>query len=132
MRKEPATREKEGGRLSRIKQLRAEFLSPGKEYTPGPFWFWNDLLTPDEIRRQIADFVEKGIMGFVIHPRIGLPPELEFLSPRYLDLMAVAIAEAERRGMIVFLYDEAMYPSGSAHGPSGGRKPGVCLPWDSR
>jgi len=107
---------KEGGRLSRIEQLRTEFLNPGKEYTPIPFWFWNDLLTPEEIIRQIADFAEKGVLGFVIHPRIGLPPELEFLSPRYLDLMEVAIKEAERRGMVVFLYDEAMYPSGSAHG----------------
>ena len=50
-------------------------------------------------------------MGFVIHPRIGLPENIKFLSDEYLDLMEVAIAEASRQNMMVFLYDEAMYPS---------------------
>ena len=55
-------------------------------------------------------------MGIVIHPRIGLPENIKFLSDEYLGLMEAAIVEASKQNIEVFLYDEAMYPSGSAHG----------------
>lgn len=81
-----------------------------------PFWFWNDALDSAEIVRQIADFERHGVYGFVIHPRIGLPHDVEWMSEALLDLYAVAIEEAARRGMKVLLYDEGMYPSGSSAG----------------
>ena len=96
--------------------LKQDFLDPPDEFTPVPFWFWNDALSTTEIIRQIHDFRDHGVMGFVIHPRIGIPREIEYLSDAFLDLVETAVAEAARLGMIVFLYDEAMYPSGSAHG----------------
>ncbi len=97
-------------------KLYQEFLSPLDEYTPVPFWFWNDNLGKEEIIRQINDFKDKGVMGFVIHPRIGIPKEIKYLSNTYMKYVEVAVKEAARLGMVVFLYDEAMYPSGSAHG----------------
>lgn len=51
-----------------VEKLRQSFLNPEKEYTPIPFWFWNDALRKEEIIRQIHDFNEKGVNGFVIHP----------------------------------------------------------------
>lgn len=33
-----------------------------------------------------------------------------------MELVTCAVAEAEKHGMKVILYDEAMYPLGSAHG----------------
>lgn len=99
-----------------MQKLRRQFLQPADEYTPIPFWFWNDRLTEDEIIRQIHDFKAKGVMGFIIHPRIGIPKEIEYLSDRFMELVTCAVEEAKRLGMKVILYDEAMYPSGSAHG----------------
>ena len=81
-----------------------------------PFWFWNDALDAAEIVRQIADFEKHGVYGFIIHPRIGLPHDIEWMSDGLLDFYAVAIEEAARRGMKVLLYDEGMYPSGSSAG----------------
>lgn len=81
-----------------------------------PFWFWNDRLDAREILRQIADFQAHGVHGFLIHPRVGLPRSIGWMSEAMLDFMAVAIEEAQRRGMIVILYDEGMYPSGSSSG----------------
>ncbi len=81
-----------------------------------PFWFWNDELKADELVRQIADFERHGVYGFVIHPRIGLPHDLAWMSDRLLDFYDVAIEEAARRRMKVLLYDEGMYPSGSSAG----------------
>ena len=96
--------------------LRQEFLTPSDEFTPIPFWFWNDELSESEITRQIDDFQEKGVMGFVIHPRKGMPETIPYLSDRYMHYVEHAVKEAQKRNMRVVLYDEAMYPSGSAHG----------------
>ena len=96
--------------------LREEFLTPSDDFTPIPFWFWNDELSESEITRQIDDFREKGVMGFVIHPRKGMPGNIPYLSDIYMHYVEYAVKEAQKRNMRVVLYDEAMYPSGSAHG----------------
>lgn len=109
-------------------KLRAEFLSPADEFSPMPFWFWNDELTEEEITRQIDDFLAHGVAGFVIHPRKGLPGSIPYLSDRYMHYVRHAVEEAARRGMRVVLYDEAMYPSGAAHGLVAAENPA----WASR
>ncbi|WP_338789408.1 glycosyl hydrolase [Metabacillus sp. FJAT-53654] len=96
--------------------LHQQFLHPPEEFTPIPFWFWNDSLTKEEITRQINDFYDKGVMGFVLHPRIGIPEEIVYLSDYFMELVQTAVEEAKQLGMLVILYDEAMYPSGSAKG----------------
>lgn len=96
--------------------IRSELKSPPSEFSQCPFWFWNDVMDEAEIVRQLADFQAHGVDAFVIHPRIGLPRDTGFLSPRLFHSMKVAVEEAERRGMWVILYDEGMYPSGSASG----------------
>ena len=101
-----------------------EFLEPPKEFSVMPVWFWNDTLKTDEIIRQIQDFYDHGVYGFVIHPRMGLPSDMRFLSPEMLDFMKVAIEEAARRNMKVILYDEGSYPSGSCEGQVVARNPG--------
>lgn len=99
-----------------LPSLRETFLHPGDEYSPMPFWFWNDELTEEELRRQIHDFRDKGVAGFVIHPRKGLPTTIPYLGERFMHFVRFAVEEAASLGMRVILYDEAMYPSGSAHG----------------
>ena len=74
-----------------INKLRDEFLHPSSEYTPIPFWFWNDHLNEQEIIRQIHDFKDKGVDGFVIHPRIGIPKEIGYLSDRFMELVECAV-----------------------------------------
>ncbi len=101
----------------------AEFQDPPREFSVMPFWFWNDDLNDEEIVRQIADFEAHGVYGFVIHPRIGLPRDIGWLSPRMLHAMHVAVDEAVRRKMYVILYDEGMYPSGSSAGQVVARNP---------
>jgi hypothetical protein len=88
-----------------------------------PFWFWNDTLKDDEIVRQIADFEAHGVFGFVIHPRIGLPENIKWLSAEMIHSMDLAIREASKRKMYVILYDEGMYPSGSSSGQVVARNP---------
>jgi len=93
-----------------------EFHNPPREFSLLPFWFWNDDLGEQEILRQIADFEAHGVYGFTIHPRVGLPRDIGWMSERMLHFMRIAVAEAARRDMKVVLYDEGMYPSGSSSG----------------
>jgi hypothetical protein len=89
---------------------------PPRETSVVPFWFWNDDLDEAELLRQIADFEAHGVYGFVIHPRVGLPRDIGWMSDRMMHFMRLAVEEAQRRDMIVILYDEGMYPSGSSSG----------------
>ncbi len=96
--------------------MQREFLHPDDEFSPLPFWFWNDELTEAELTHQIDDFAAHGVAGFVIHPRKGLPGSIPYMGEKYLHFVRHAVEEAARRGMRVVLYDEGMYPSGAAHG----------------
>lgn len=100
-----------------------DFINPPHEFSIMPFWFWNDTLKDEEIVRQIADFEAHGVYGFVIHPRIGLPENVKWLSAEMIHSMDLAIKEASRRKMYVILYDEGMYPSGSSSGQVVARNP---------
>lgn len=102
--------------LHQLNVLKREFLDPPAELSPLPFWFWNDELSAEGIIRQIHDFHAKEVDGFVIHPRMGLPRSMPYLSEPYMELVELAVAEADKLGMRVILYDEGMYPSGSACG----------------
>ena len=99
-----------------LEALRAAFRQPPAEFTQFPFWFLNGALEEGELKRQLQDFKAHGIDGVVLHPRLGLADDIEYLGPRYMQLIRATVAEAERLNMQVMLYDEAMYPSGAAHG----------------
>lgn len=45
-----------------------------------------------------------------------MPKSIEYLSDEFMHYIEVAVKCAANLGMKVVLYDEAMYPSGSAHG----------------
>ncbi len=96
--------------------LPPEWDDPPAEFSLTPFWFWNDALDEGELRRQMDEFQAHGVDAFVIHPRVGLPRSMGWMSDALLAMMRFAIEQARRRGMGVILYDEGMYPSGSASG----------------
>lgn len=79
-----------------------------------PFWFWNGKMEKNEIRRQIQEMADKGIRGFLVHPRQGM--ELPYLTEDYFDRIGTAVDEAKKHGLEVWLYDEYPYPSGVSAG----------------
>ena len=97
-------------------ELLKQLDRPAKEFTPIPFWFLNDRLDAEEIRRQLRDFCGHGVWGVVLHPRIGMDPKVAYLSPEFFAGLRTAVETAAELGMRVVLYDEGMYPSGSASG----------------
>ncbi len=101
---------------TKSKRFIQELKQPNKEFTPIPFWFFNDAPDREKIEAQLKDYVDKGVHGIVLHPRIGVPKELPYLSEAYFNVMRMIVGIAASLDMQIVLYDEAMYPSGSAHG----------------
>ena len=106
----------EAERAEGLARLIDEFEHPSEDFSPTPFWFWNDTLTEAEIARQMRAFKDKGVDGFVIHPRLGLDPLIPYMGEEWLAMVRYAVTLAKELRMKVILYDEAMYPSGSCCG----------------
>ena len=121
-----------GGQIMGIDTIIENLMHPSAEFTPIPFWFFNDAFDKDKIRRQLSDYVEKGVNGIVLHPRIGIQDSLEYLSEEYFHAVKYIVETAASLNMKIVLYDEGMYPSGSAHGQVVASNPayaskGICL-----
>lgn len=84
------------------------------QYKPISFWSWNGEMREDEIRWQIREFKDKGFGGFFIHSRAGRL--IPYMKEDWFQSCAVAIDEAEKVNLDVWLYDEDGWPSGFAGG----------------
>ena len=90
------------------------FKNPPREYSTGPLWVWNDLLTDEQIRSTLRDLAQQKVKQVWVHPRPGLMTP--YLSEAWFHLWKVALNEASRLDMNVWIYDENSYPSGFAGG----------------
>lgn len=96
---------------SSVKKL---FANPPTEYSTGPLWVWNDLLTERQIVETLRDLATQRVKQVFVHPRPGLMTP--YLTDDWFKLWKVALNEAERLDMNVWIYDENSYPSGFAGG----------------
>lgn len=90
------------------------FADPPREYSSGPLWVWNDLLTEQQIRDTMRDLAGQHVKQVFVHPRPGLMTP--YLSADWFQLWKVALDEAAKLDMNVWIYDENSYPSGFAGG----------------
>jgi hypothetical protein len=90
------------------------FQSPPREYSTGPLWVWNDALTERQVRDTLRDLAQQRVKQVWVHPRPGLMTP--YLSADWFRFWKVALSEARRQGMNVWIYDENSYPSGFAGG----------------
>lgn len=102
---------KKNSKASLSKEL---FENPTAEYRGTPFWAWNNMLTKEELERQIDVFKEMGLGGFHMHVRTGL--KNEYLSDSYMELVNDCVQKAKGENMLAWLYDEDRWPSGAAGG----------------
>ena len=94
--------------------VRALFADPPREYASAPLWVWNDMLTAEQIRGTLRDLAGQKVKQAFVHPRPGLMTP--YLGPDWFRLWKVALDEAERLDMNIWIYDENSYPSGFAGG----------------
>jgi len=99
-----------------MSELAESFAEPPRRFGPVGFWFLNDRCDPAELTRQLEEFAAAGFGGISPCARIGLDPEVGYLTERWFTVMDHVMAECHRLGLQAILYDEASYPSGSANG----------------
>ncbi len=95
-------------------RVRQVFADPPPEYSSAPLWVWNDMLTDDMVLGTIRQLAAQRVKQVFVHPRPGLMTP--YLSPEWFRLWKVALDEAARLGMKLWIYDENSYPSGFAGG----------------
>jgi len=95
-------------------RIRGLFAHPPAEYSSAPLWVWNDMLTDDMVVGTLRDLAAQGVKQAFVHPRPGLMTP--YLSPEWFRLWKVALAEAARLDVKLWIYDENSYPSGFAGG----------------
>ncbi|MGA2661398.1 MAG: hypothetical protein ABSH34_28280, partial [Verrucomicrobiota bacterium] len=95
-------------------QAKALFKDPPRQYSTGPLWVWNDMLTERQVRETLRDLAGQKVKQVWVHPRPGLMTP--YLSKDWFGLWKAALDEAQRLGMNVWIYDENSYPSGFAGG----------------
>jgi hypothetical protein len=94
--------------------VRDQFANPGREYTSGPLWVWNDMLTEDQVRHALGELAKQNVRQPFVHPRPGLMTP--YLGDDWFRLWKVSLEEAEKHDMNIWIYDENSYPSGFAGG----------------
>ncbi|MFA5292978.1 MAG: hypothetical protein WC496_08095 [Phycisphaerae bacterium] len=90
------------------------FKKPPIDFRPVVFWSWNEAMQPDEVRRQVRLLARGGMGGGFIHSRIGLLTE--YLGDKWFTAVDAALDEAQKCGILMYLYDEDKWPSGFAGG----------------
>jgi len=94
--------------------LKGLFTCPPRQYSSGPLWVWNDMLTDQQIIGTLNDLAGQKVRQVFVHPRPGLMTP--YLSSEWFRLWKVALKQAELLDMNVWIYDENSYPSGFAGG----------------
>ena len=102
--------------MNKTKNFIKSLSEPDEEFSPVPFWFINDKVETDKITRDLRDFKEKGVDAVVLHPRIGIPQNVRYLSEEFFNYVEIILKTAKENDVKIVLYDEGMYPSGSAGG----------------
>ena len=90
------------------------FANPTVDYSTAPLWVWNDLLTDEMVIGTLRDMAAQQVKQVFVHPRPGLMTP--YLSDEWFRLWKVALKEAARLDMKLWIYDENSYPSGFAGG----------------
>lgn len=93
----------------------ANLINPPANLRPAPFWAINDRLTnKKKAARQFRDMLKAGFSGACFHSRSGLISE--YLGKEWMDAIEATLETARELGGRLWLYDEDLWPSGSASG----------------
>jgi len=113
--------------LAEEDELYEAFRSPPAEARPFVRWWWNgDCVTEEELLRELDVLAEAGVGGVEINP-IAMPAgasvteaeALEWLSPEWNRMAAVAARGARERGMIADMIVGSGWPFGGRFLESG-------------
>jgi hypothetical protein len=95
-------------------QVAATWTSPPPEYGPEPYYGLNGPVDETVIRRDLDTMKSLGYQAVTVQAGYGMP--FAYLSAEYFKCFRTFVEEAKKRGMRVWIVDDAGYPSGFAGG----------------
>ncbi len=104
-----------------IKDMEAGYALPPAEYASHILWGWEGDMNA-KIMKNDMDLMES-VNTRVINIEPGYDFPYEYLSEGWFKMIKMAVDEAKKRGMKVWLIDDAKYPSGFAGGKFSRERP---------
>jgi hypothetical protein len=104
-----------------VNELSEAFKSPPPEYGMILWWGWDGPMSDTVIRRDLDRIKAMGFRGVMLEAGYGM--EAKYLSPEWFSMVRIAVLEAKKRNMIVWIEDEGKYPSGFAGGKFSQERP---------
>lgn len=95
-------------------QVAARWNDPPPEYGPEPYFDLSGSVSRAEVERDLDPIKALGFRAITAQAGRNLP--FKYLSPEYFNFYKMLVAEAERRGMRVWIVDDIGYPNGFAGG----------------
>ena len=95
--------------------------SPPPGYGPEPYYGLNGPVTEAVFEHDLDSMKSMGFRAVTV--QYGYGSSFEYLSPEFFDFFRKFVAAAKRRGMRVWIVDDAGYPSGFAGGKFSTLKP---------
>ena len=97
-----------------VSDVAARWRTPPPEHGVTLWWGWDGPVDETVIRRDLDLIRSKNIRSVLIEAGYGM--SAPYLSAGWFERVALAVGEARRRDMRVWLADEGKYPSGFAGG----------------
>jgi hypothetical protein len=97
-----------------INELSATLLNPPSQYSATVTWGWDGNITREVIARDLDKLHEVGFRAVTIEAGYGMAGK--YLSEAWFQSIKMAVEEAKKRGMHIWIIDEGKYPSGFAGG----------------
>ncbi len=108
----PCTRSVDG-KAETLQALAARWREPRALSRPVPFWLLNGTapFAPDELARQLDEFARQRVQVVCLIPMYDVSEA--YLRPRWWDMLDGLCAQAQARGVRLWIGDECACPSGS-------------------
>lgn len=88
------------------------FQDPPSKYKPLPLWYWNSKIEPEELKRQVDEYIKQGAQGAVVYGCTGL--KTPFLSEEWWHVWGELLAYARSKGFQLGWHPEFNIPTGDA------------------
>ena len=97
----------EGIKSVGVEELRQNFTTPPSEYASHILWGWDGDMNQKIIKSDLDLMQSVGTRVVNIEPGYDFP--YEYLSDGWFKMIKMAVKEADKRGMKVWLIDDAKY-----------------------
>src|SRR3954470_23692230 len=104
-----------------VQQIKASFKNPPTYHSNSVTWGWNGPMSREVIASDLDSLHRLGFGAVTIEAGYKMPAE--YLSDGWFKLVKIAVEEAKKRDMHIWIIDEGKYPSGFAGGKFSKERP---------